>query len=220
MRLGVLSSIIGGMVLSNGAVAQEKVAFDPLAVVGSDFDRIASMVPAPAPTLVVTDAVERDGAVADGTVTLSNRSIAEAHSQAELDGLLAFLVAKAAEQSKTVGSPKMASVPSMVAAGVAIAAGERLDRRDEGTVPVESRRNYEWNPSAGSKPSEAGPGRTALVLMQRADSCSGAALAYMDRLAVLKGEQARAPVHRLAQEAVQEFGMLAAPPDMSCVADE
>lgn len=210
--LAVLFALAPGV-----AFPQSNGTFDPAAIVRQRFDALGTSIPGPAPVLILTDREQDDGLVSDGRITLSYASIRAARSRQELDGLLAFLITQAAPQSGFTDNNSAQPLTSILAAGAVIAAGERIDRIDEANAPPESQRDYSWSPRVPSQPAGTERGRAALALMQRARTCSGAALTLMTRLASPRDLINGPPIRFLAQRARQQFGSLAAPPDTTCI---
>lgn len=217
MRWIVPTAAVLWLALTAGSGRQDTEAFDPIAEVRKDFDEIATLVPAPAPKLVVTDRTEGDGSIVNGTVRLSAGSIRTARNGEELKGLLAYLIAQATARPKSIETDTMPTLTSVLAAGAVIAAGEKIDPIDSRNAPLEARRNYEWSPKSPGKLGGTYRGQMALALMQRVQTCSGAALALMKRLALQNDPINGPPIRFIGQQAVRDFGSLAAPPDMSCI---
>ena len=217
MRWIVPCAPIVWLMLTAGASGQDASAFDPIGEVQADFDEIASFLPAPTPTLIVTKDTGADGLTSDGNVTLSNQSISTAHSRQELKGLLAYLAARAAMRPTSVDADNIPALTSILAAGAVIAAGEKIDPIDQRKAPREAWRNYRWSPSPPQKLGGTERGHTALMLMKHVQTCSGAALALMKRLALPKDIISGPPIRFVAQQAIRDFGSLAAPPDISCM---
>ena len=220
MRVIAVCGPVVWLMLTAQAAVPSPAVFDPISEVRSDFETIANLASGPAPKLIIITDADGDGSVFNGRVTLSTRSIGAAHSREELKGLLAYLIAQAVARPASVDADTMPTITSMLAAGAVIAAGEKIDPLDWRNAPLEARRNYEWSPKSTDKAGGTDRGRMALAMMQRVQTCSGAALALMKRLAFPKDAVNGPPIRFIGQQAVRDFGSLAAPPDMSCIGEK
>jgi len=205
------------MLLPSPLTAQAAAPFNPEAIVRQRFDALADMAAGPRPMLILGDDGQKDGVAEEGKVILSNATIRSARSTEELDGLLAFLIISSQPRSGFIDRDTSRSVASVLAAGAVIAAGERIDHIDQRDAPPEARRDYVWTPREPPDPGGTIRGRAALALMQRAKTCSGAALAFMNRLASPRNLVTDPPIKYIAQRARRDFGSLASPPDSSCI---
>ncbi len=206
-------------VLAIALAGQTVEPFDPVAEAPTRFAGLADLMPAPAPILAITDK-EQDGLAIDGRVSVSAASLRAAHTRQELDGMLAILIAHAQPPSGYVEKPTWPTLPEIVGAGAATIIGEAVDpirKRDYDQYGRVRQYGGPFEKEPAPMPGNA-RGRTALALMQKVGSCSGAALEVATRIARTKsGNAAPLPIQQLAQQARRDFGSLAAPPDTSCI---
>jgi hypothetical protein len=167
--------------------------------------------------IVRTDAAS-DIALVDDTLTVPAKALQLAHSRQELAGLY-VLALGLAHAPPPAAKPKHTSLEEYVAAGAVAAAGEALDPIPSRSPDRSYLRNYGERedvrlPAPASAVSPRG--RRVLAAMRRAGTCSGPALAYLDRLA--RELPSRAAIV-LARSAREDFGPLAYPPEYDCAAE-
>jgi len=168
--------------------------------------------------IVVPADVTADVGLSGDTLTIPARALQLAHSRQELAGLYVIALGLA-HAPPPASKPNHPSVGEYVAAGAVAAVGETVDPIP-GRSPDRSelRRYGDRDESRLVTPASdvSSRGRRMLAAMRRVGTCSGPALAYLDRLA---RELPSRAATMLARSAREDFGPLAYPPEYDCAPD-
>jgi hypothetical protein len=156
----------------------------------------------------------RDIAMEGGTLVLPAQALALARSGEELSGL--YVVALALSRSAPAGGKRKTSLEEWLLAGAVMAAGETADPIREG-ADRNQLRNYDAQAPAAprGRPDTWRRAQATLAAMARTGTCTGPALAYLDRLArSMPSPTAGAMARRLRAD----LGPLAYPAEERCTA--
>lgn len=219
-----MKRVIGFALLLSGGAAVGGTPFDARSAAPIALERISALTDHRNTfRLAVTDTTSADGIADNGTIRLSRASLAEVHSSPELDALLAVLIAFSRPGAgQDPATPAKAGLADYAAATAFAAAADKVDPINQRDPTDRDRRLYTFQTTIKTSDQDAGTarGRTALVLLSKAGSCSGAALTVLDRLQTAYRrlpEGDRPPLSLIASRIRLNFGAAALPPDMSCV---
>ncbi|HEX4739438.1 MAG TPA: hypothetical protein VH331_17970 [Allosphingosinicella sp.] len=168
--------------------------------------------------LVIAPADAADVTLTGDTLTIPRKAFQLAHSRQELTGL--YILALSLAYAPAPGEkPKHPSLEEYLAAGAVAVAGEAADpisRRSPDRSYLRSYGDRDERRVATQAPAVSPRGRRVLAAMRRVGTCSGPALAYLDRLG--RELPSRAAIV-LARSARDDFGPLAYPPEYDCAPD-
>ena len=216
MRTPILVAAIAALVLmSAGAAAAGPSDRDA----ADGFAAAKAAVGAPdAVRLVIAPAdAAADVALSGDTLTLPARALQLAHSRQELAGL--YVLALGLAHAPPPEKGRRYSLEEWLAAGAAAVAGDEVDQLRRRNPDRYNLRRYDVRQDAqrATEAAAVSPrGRRLLAAMRRAGTCSGPALAYLDRLGRELPSRAATMLARAARD---DFGPLAYPPEDDCVRD-
>jgi len=216
MRM-IMKHFLGAGLLLLSAAASAQMPFDATSLLSERLRAVAKVTGETEPLRIeITTDTAQDGAVRGGAIYLSRPSIRLLHSQLEIDTLLASLIVLSRDGGSVIRTrPNVSDYLGLVAYAAAARAVDPIDHTD---ARYAHRREYDFTARYEEVDRSSGTrqGRDLLRLLGDLGSCSGAAIATLNRLAKAP-ELAQAPIARLASQARSGFGLSAIPPDMSCV---